>query len=345
MVSKEALVQEWLDIDPFKPNELKAIKALRPKPNKYSLESIEQMHKCFFDMLPYGHIDGKSHEISFFDRATDAINSLFQREVDDNTLVIVSNNEHENVVKAYKACKNIYVLDFDTEIIPCKLNKLYTECSKYHKIFVYVIGTQVSNGIITPQLFFEKLKNWLEYNQKKYKIIIDDVHGMFIVPRDYRLFDYIIYTCHALITDFNMGILIARQPSTIVGYHFTNWGFAYLEAVRAVIEHHTKFYAFKYIMNQYFAEEIASGKLTLNANTAPHIFAPEIHGLNIDKKTFDEAVTELKKYDMRFEAGFDEEGQCNSRIYLRIREGQYFVYPEKLIPGLEMVKSILDTIE
>ena len=344
---REAIVKEWLEVDPFKPNELKALTSVCPEPELKPFDQTKEeiMANGFFEKLPYSHMSYNTHEISFFKHATDAINKLFTCKVDANTLVVISNNEHENVIKAAKAYENVYVLDFDTEIMPCKLDKLYDECRKYKKVFVYVIGTQVSNGIITPQLFFEELKDWLVANYKEHTMVIDDVHGLFIVPRNYEIFDYIVYTCHALTTMFDLGILIAKRPSMLVGWHFNNMGMAYLEALNAVLNHPVKFYSFKPIMCQYFAEEIASGKLTLNANTAPHIFAPEIHGLHLNKTEFDQIFMELKKYDMRIEAGFNEEGECISRIYFRVREGQYFTYPEKLLPGLEIVKSILDMIE
>lgn len=347
MENKNLIIEEWLTIDSFTKNELEIITRDRPEPdlNKFDEFSNNLMTKNFFNLLPYSHLNYKTHKISFFEHATDAINKLFESYIDNETLVIVSNNEHENVIKNYKQCKNVYILDFDREIIPCKLDKLYIECSKYKKIFVYIIGTQVSNGIITPQLFFEELKNWLVLNNKDHKLIIDDVHGLFIVPRDYRIFDYIIYTCHALLTQFDMGILIAKQSLNVVGYHYFNWGMSYLEALKIVFKHPLKFYNFKYIMNQYFEKEIASNKLILNKNTVPHIFAPEIKGLNLNKSEFDEIFYELKKYDMRIEGEFDENNKCNSRLYLRIREGQYFTHPERLIPGLEIVKSILSIIE
>lgn len=346
MKDKNLIIKEWFDIDGFSVNELQILKAHRPEVIKnYNIDLEKSMIDRFSKLLPYGHINYGTHEISFFEHATDIINCLFSQKVDDNTLVIVSNNEHENVIKNYIQCKNVYVLDFDTEIIPCKLDNLYAECSKYKKVFVYIIGTQVSNGIITPQLFFETLKSWLVLNQKEHIMIIDDVHGLFIVPRDYTIFDYIIYTCHALITQFDMGILIAKRSSELVGYRYLNWGIAYLDAIEIIFNHLIKFYNFKNIMCQYFEEEIAEKKLTLNPNTVPHIFAPEIHRLKLNKNDFDEIFYELKKYDMRIEGGFDENGKCNSRLYLRIREGQYFTHPERLIPGLEIAKSIFNTIE
>ena len=346
MKNKNLIIEEWFNVDAFSSNEVSILKMHRPELiEKYDIDSEKLMTNRFFKLLPYGHINYNTYEISFFEHATDIINCLFSQKVDNDTLVIVSNNEHENVIKNYVQCKNIYILDFDTEIIPCKLDNLYAECSKYKKIFVYVIGTQVSNGIITPQLFFKKLKDWLILNQKEHTITIDDVHGLFIIPRDYTIFDYIVYTCHALITQFDMGILIAKRPSELVGYHYLNWGNAYLNAIEIVFRHLIKFYNFKNIMCQYFEEEIAEKKLTLNTNVAPHIFAPEIHKLNLSKKDFDEIFWELKKYDMRIEGGFDGNGKCDSRLYLRIREGQYFTHPERLIPGLEIVKSIFSTIE
>jgi hypothetical protein len=41
--------------------------------------------------------------------------------------------------------------------------------------------------------------------------MIDDVHGMFLIPRDYSIFDYILYTAHSLIPNYEMGFLISKK--------------------------------------------------------------------------------------------------------------------------------------
>ena len=343
-IEKRKLLQNWLELDNFIEKDREFLKEVRPRKGEIH-QHFNSLTSLYFSHLPFGNITANTHEISFFEHATDIINILFDTYVKNDTLVIVSNNEHENVIKRYKACKHVYELDFDSEILPCKLDKLFKECNKYQKIFIYVIGTQVSNGIITPQLFFTKIKNWLEQNKKEYILNIDDVHGMFIVPRDYSIFNHVIYTCHALIPDYDMGMLIAPLNSIVKGKQYWNWGLEYLQKLNKVKSSYRKFYTFKDIMMQYFEEEIISGKLTINANTAPHIFGPEIHGFNLDKKTYNDLFKELSEYGLRFEASFDEKEICNSRVYLRVREGQYFMYPERLIPGLEMVKQVLEMIE
>lgn len=56
---------------------------------------------------------------------------------------------------------------------------------------------------------------------------------MFITPRDYRIFDYVLYTAHSLVTEYDMGILISKEHK--FGKLALNWGEEYLKRLDIVL--------------------------------------------------------------------------------------------------------------
>ena len=348
MSSAEILVQNWLQKDKLIPYEQKKVKAHCPKALVTTSDAIyKSLVDAYFDMLPDANISTKTHDLFTFNCATDCINALFSHFVDDDTLVIISNNEHDSVKKAVKNCKNVYVMDFYTEIYQQDFTHLEEECKKYDKVFFYCIGTQISNGIITPQDSLEKIKAVITVNTKAHTFILDDVHGMFITPRDYSIFDFILYTCHALAMNFNCGLCISRKGNPdIGGFKAYNKLDDYYTILNIILRDKVKFYSFKHVMHEYFAEFFAKGIMQeSNLPTAPHIFAPSLlPATDITKEQYEYLNKQLKPMLMRLEAGFNEEGECNSEVYLRIREANYIVNPRLLLPALKAVKNTLSQL-
>lgn len=337
------LIYKWLEIDQFTEKEKYLIDQECPEDEKiYDDDKFKQLTKDYLNLLPFSNISEKTHKISFFKTATMAIDKLFETYIDDNTLVVVSNIEHPSCTNNVDKCKNVYILNRDTEIIKNNFHDLLKECRKYKKIFVYIIGTERATGIITPQLFFETFKEWLILNKKEHIMILDDVHGMFMVPRDYSLFDYVIYTCHAMLKNFDMGFLISHNNSPVFGEQIYNWGKSYIDGLNTVFKHRQKLYSFKYILAEYFSKYIADNKMILHPNTAPHIFSPQILNFNkhFNKEDIEELNKEMCKHKAEFEVSYDKE----IKTYIRFREGWYITYPDALLPCLEMVKNILDLI-
>lgn len=348
MSSAEILLYDWLQRDKLIPYEQQKVKMHCPKAlirtNNITYESLVNL---YFNMLPNANISIRTHDLLMFKCATDCINALFSKFVDDDTLVIISNNEHDSVKKAVKNCKNVYVMDFYTEIYQQDFTRLEEECKKYDKVFFYCIGTQISNGIITPQESLEKIKAIITINTKGHTFVLDDVHGMFITPRDYSIFDFVLYTCHALAMNFNCGFCITRKDTPdIGGFKAYNRLDDYYTILNIILRDNIKFYSFKYIMREYFAEFFAKGIMQeSNLPTAPHIFAPSLpFATDITKEQYDNINKKLKPMLMRLEAGFNEDGECNSEVYLRIREANYIVNPRLLLPALKAVKNTLSQL-
>lgn len=339
------LVKYWLDLSLMSEQEKSYVCASCPS-SQY-LPVLEEEHtalaESYFLMMPFSHTSVSTHCIELFDCATDGIKALFERFCKyDDVLVVTSNNEHNNVKELVSQQKHVYIINEFNE------KEFESVVKKYKKVFFYHIGTQISNGIITPQYVFEKVKEIFIRNNIEHVMILDDVHGMFIVPRDYSVFDYVIYTCHALVTDFNLGMVIRKKESpTLGGFIDYNKSIAYKKALDIILSRKEKFYQFKYVMYQYFEDLFEEGVLKLpDFITAPHIFAPEVKITHtLYKDTYMDIKNKLKEYGMRIEASFNENDECNSKIYLRIREAQYFTNPELLIPGLELCRKVLEFLK
>lgn len=162
-----------------------------------------------YSLLNKSKINQKNTFIFIKDNATNIITDIFDKQVDNETLVISSTSQHPSVIINLARCKNVQTLDlinFSKE----KFQNIIKN-TKYKKIFLYFIGTIRCNGIIIQQKTFLDIIAILKKYNKTYKLTIDAVHELFLNQRDYTIFDYIIYTAHAIIKNHDIGILISKE--------------------------------------------------------------------------------------------------------------------------------------
>lgn len=322
----------WIDYIPLNEKEQHLItKVNSTSPQESSDIEFDEIEREYFSRMPFCNISENTHHITFSSCATDFINGLFEKYVDNETLVIHSNNEHDNVVKNWQQCKNTLEVNYDTEIKPLNVHRIINESKKYKKVFVYIIGTQISTGQITPQLFFEKLKEQFIINNIKHTIVLDDVHGMFLTPRDYSIFDYVLYTAHALIKKYDMGIMVSKDK--FMGNQAINWGKEYLEMLDVILKRKEKMRLFPQIMREEFYEEILSNQCQLCDYVTPHIFSLKTNGMRFTTQMYER----LNNYNIRLE-GIDK-----PNTYIRFRAQHYIQHPEYLTKGLEMVYNIMES--
>lgn len=321
----------WINYMPLSDTEKSLITTTNTQlPQDCSDEDFDNIEKEYFKRMPFCNISEKTHHITFSECATNFIDGLFNKCVDDNTLVIYSNNEHDNVKTNVNKCKNKLEVNYDTEIKLLKTTRIINESKKYNKVFVYIIGTQISTGQITPQLFYEKLKQQFMLHNIEHTIVLDDVHGMFIIPRDYTLFDYILYTAHALIKKYDMGIMISKDK--FMGNQAINWGKEYLDILDVLLKRKEKMQIFTQIMKDEFYEKIITNRFALCDYSTPHIFSLKTIGVKYTQQMYNN----LNGYNIRIE------GINKPNTYIRFRAQHYIQHPEYLTNGLNMVYNILD---
>lgn len=326
------LTKWWNNYLPLNDNEKYLLsKKNLSEPEICSKELFKPLEREYFSRMPFCNVTEETHNITFFKQATDFINGLFDKFVDDDTLVIHSNNEHDNVKKNLINCKNTLELDYKEDILKLKIHNIIKESKKFKKVFVYIIGTQISTGEITPQTFFETLKKEFIINNIQHIIVIDDVHGMFLTPRDYSIFDYVLFTAHALVRPFDMGLMISKDA--FMGIRAINWGYEYLEMLDVILKRKDKLRLFSQIMREEFMETILDNNIELCDYTTPHIFSLKTSGFNFTKTMYDI----LDNSEVRLE-GID-----NEYTYIRFRAQHYIKNPEYLTNGVELVYNIIKT--
>ncbi len=156
----------------------------------------EDIVKKIYQLLSISKINQKNSYLAVQQNGTTIITNIFEKQVDDNTLVISSMWQHPSVIINLSRCKNIQIID----LINFSINNFQyvIKNTKFEKVFLYFIGTIRCNGIIIQQIIFQNIIKILKKYNKKYKIMLDAVHELFLSNRDYTIFDYIVYnsTCN-----------------------------------------------------------------------------------------------------------------------------------------------------
>lgn len=266
----------------FTDEEFRIIKTPKSLPIKnYSKQACN-------DLLNISGLDNE-YRVYVADSATYLIKEVFKNNCDDDTLVVISYKEHTAVkTEAYKS-KNLLVLtkediqEFNTTKIIETFNK-----SNLSKIFIALIGTGFTDGTWIPDTYFIKLKS--DLSGVPHKIMIDDCQSMFLINHNYKLFDYVITTCHALVKEFDMGVLFTRTDESY-GIDAYNWVGEYLNRLGLLIpklKDNTLYY--KTRMKDIF-QFLLSKNLIEIIDSVPHIFAIKVH------KKCDFTSEEIKKLD------------------------------------------------
>lgn len=319
----------WLNYEPLTPYEQRLLS--RTRPDEYKLVT-NVSDDLYFDLMPNCNISSNEYELRFDKCATNHIEYLFNNHVSEDTLVISSSDEHSSVKKCLKRCKNKYIFNYNEEVMNIDLSNLKKIIHGYKKVFVYIIGTQISTGQITPQLFFEELINLLVENSIDYIITLDDVHGMFLFPRDYRLFDYVIYTAHALIEDFDMGLLVKKKEiSCYTGISMCDWANEYLEMLKVILKRKEKLFMFRTVMEDNFSNLLKNDSFETLTRTSPHIFSILIKNLYFS----DSVCKILKSYGIRIE-------NSGKKTFARFRAQSYIKDPTLIVDGINKFMSIID---
>ena len=317
---QDDLIKWYKNFIEFSAQEKKLLNAVKPE---VIIEKSDAdyllIQNAFFDRMPFCNINTVNRYITFDKSGTDFINKIFETEINDETLVISSIHEHESVKKWLKIIKNVILLDLNDDYTQ-SIDKILFEARKYKKVFVYIIGTKNATGEITPQEFFVQLKQKFEKNNIFYTLVLDDVQGMFLVPRDYSIFDYIIGTAHALCPGYDMGIMLSKYFE--FGKKAYNWGEEYLKHLDIMLKRRNKINIFKTVMLSYYKKHLNIDNKLANPLSVPYIFYFTIKDLNFTQKTTDL----LHKFNLLIPA---YDFSPITFVHMRCHE---FIYNKSLLP-------------
>lgn len=334
---KEAL-EYWLNYKNIPEKELIQLNTIREENKQFYNESkYKLLEDDLFDRMPFCQLNSKNAHITVSTCASELIEKLFETFVDEDTLIISSSVEHTTVVNEKSKRKNVYDLHYYEEIKALNFSKLKNIIKGFKKVFVYIIGAQISTGEITTQVFFKKLKQTLDENNIKSIFVLDDVHGMYIYPRDYSFFNFIIGTAHALIRPYDMGILIhndtLNKKEYEIGEKVYNWVYQYITKLDMILERKDKLFMLGQILNEYFAKYTDFQRYTDNI--------PNIYAIKTPYKTFTQKMWDnLDAYEIRLEIANKAQGGI-----IRFRAQQFITFPDYLLKGLNVLDKILYTLQ
>ena len=296
-------------------------------------EEFNKLEKEYFNRLPYCNLTTDTSCISFDAGETEIIVKIFEKYVDDETLVIYSDREHPSVVESVEKCKNILKLNYSKDIVTFNFSIIEDKIKDYSKVFVILNGTQVGSAEVIPQYYFIKLKELLR--DKETTLVLDAAQEMFLSPRDYSIYDFVLGTAHAVVDSYDIGICISNHKEYIAEKVY-NWGNDYLKSIDIVLKRMDKLRIFKYIMSQYFYYLIPTGKFRFvdDSTTVSYLFNIEdVHCL------LNNNIRELlRQYKIEID------GIGTMRQFIRFRCQEFLESPEKLIDGVKVLDKLLKEV-
>ena len=264
------------------------------------------------------------------------INRLVDTYIDDDTLVLTTEQEHSSVKNALKTVKNLMVLNVNTLYLHETYNKVLEEFKnkKCNKIFLLMAGTLPGTFEVIKQDFFISLKTILLENKIPNIFILDDCQGCGFIFRDYDIFDGILATGHVFIPGFDMGILFTKLNKRIGYYNKT--GLKHLiEKINIILKHKDKALMFNDLLSEYFNYELNELGFEKFSNQALHKFAFKITNNTFTQKQYDDLI----KYKVRVSDSHTPITNISIRCHeIMIQD------PDKVIKGLELTKKLLKKI-
>lgn len=323
----------WLNYKPMSEEELKTFLEHRPSNKEIvSTADFQNIKQQYINRLPNSGLT-TDWDFKVSDCATDFIKYLFATYVDEDTLVITTQNEHNNVREEITKCKNVLFLDSSSDnSIILKPAIVKDKCQCFKKVFVYIIGTHITTGIPTPQYIFETLKSILADKQTTF--VLDAVQEMFLYPRNYSMFDYVIGTAHALIKQFDMGMCWSKHQIGF-GSYIGNWAQQYLKNLDILLCRKDKMFMFKTVMQDVLYDFL--GKVidtSIVEKSAPYFFSARINSF----------PASIELYDMLKPLYVRLEGIGTDNLFLRLRGQQFITHPDYLKNGLDLLYDYMEMV-
>lgn len=304
--------------------------------NDTSINDLEYNSICnkIFTLLNNSQLADK-YRIEIDKSCTSLIEKLFKAYVDEDTFIITSDFDHEATTSQLGNNKRHIVRVFDTfkdEIGVCNEIVKSFKDSKCKRIFCIMVGTTPQSGIMINQSFFVNLKNALVKQNIDHMMILDDCQDMFMVERNYDIFDGILATSHVLSCFLpNFGILFTKLPKNIGYLNKMSLINAY-PTLELLDKYKDKASKFNNLLNDYFKDTMERTGFKQFPNEVSHQFVIWLPK-TINNLKYDD---EFAKYGFRFDPTKVENN------FIRVRYHETIVQDSNsFIEGLRKVKKHL----
>lgn len=233
----------------------------------------DELNKKLLALLPYNNLT--DYYFSFDTCATNIIKSLFDKYTDEETLILSTYSEHPNVNNILDSEKNVNKIikplnfkNYYEGMFTLSQADLTNLIKRYKKVFVYCIGTSCGLGVVNNNYLFKKIKSICKSLNKECILVLDAVQELFLLFRDYSLFDYVIGTAHALIPDYNIGVCLSKTKNEFK--FFSNIEDFY-KLLSCLLKRKTYLTNFTTLLQDYY-DYLYSSDIDIHANVN-HLFA------------------------------------------------------------------------
>lgn len=305
-----------------------------------TIDSLEYKTICasIFNLLKNTNLIDK-YRIEIDKSCTSLIQKLFSTYVDKDTFIITSSHDHEATTSLITDAHKKYIVNlFDIQEIEGKL-KVFNEIiesfkkSRCTKIFCIMVGTAPQAAITVDQSFFKELKHVFIKNNIPHIMVLDDCQGIFMIERNYEIFDAFLATGHVLSCLFsNIGFLFTKLNKKL-GYINKQTLNTLWDKLQIINKYKYKAIQFNSLMQEYFNEnEIAFKQYK---NEAPHQFALNLYNTISNEKYHARFV----QYGIRFNP-VQNEGN-----FVRLRYHEAIIQDSNnFLNGLKALKTHLNKL-
>jgi hypothetical protein len=242
--------------------------------------------------------------------------------------VLTTEQEHP-AVKYFLNTDNIYVLqveDINKRDVIKRIIRKYKQ-SKCKNFFLMMAGVIPGSAKILDQNFFVELKQALIINKIPNVLILDDCQGIYMVDRDYSIFDGILGTAHVLIkSNFEMGILLTKLPHKI-GYINKAGLNAFKDGLQIICNHKSDAKKFNTIFKQLLKTEIDGKAFEIKEGQAPHMLVLSANRVPFNQKyadrmeaseiTFSELNSPIGMIRLRYQEAVNKDPEVYINTYIK----------------------------
>jgi hypothetical protein len=287
--------------------------------------NYEVINSAFNALL---NIKSDAFKIEVNRNATTIIDLLFKKYVTADTFVIYA-LEHTSIIK------NIENVEYKCMLARTMLDNFNIEyfLEKYKesgckKVFVYAAGV-IQNKVVY-QTFYEKLKERFISENIPVVFVLDDVQTMFIVPRDYTIFDHIIFTCHSILPCYDLGVVLSKQISNL-GSTDLKYLEDFIEIYKKIITKNlNNLQLFNFIITDYLSELLQNKEISISTQSPHNIVYITIND-KVVKDFIQKHIEKLEKYKIDFG---EDTFLIKANFILQCK-------PHEIVEGLEMLKQLL----
>lgn len=302
----------------------------RPSKKEYEVQKYLAAEEEYFARISGCKLDTKTTKITVAKTCSDLIYALFKKYATADTFVLTSSKEHDHVREKFNPIpenRKIQLDILDDNEIDFLIQKI--KDSGCTKLFIYYLVTEISTGIWVPQQKFIKLFEKLENAGIPYVSVIDDCQGMFWIPRNYSIFDYVLSTAHSNLLRYAMGICISKMDAPIVGEKISNWLEGYIPCLDIFLTREKTIYKLRDIIISILKDKLDSSFYKITDRGDRRFLSIK---LNKSLKINEEDSDILDNNDIDIEGNAD---------LIRIRCHQFINFPDNIITGITLLLKVL----